>query len=147
MNENLIQELQTNLWRLMRRIRQSAAPIEGLSWSAARVLTTAGRHCPESGVTPGRLAEKLAMATSNVAAALRELEHAGYIERQRAAHDGRRVTVMLTESGRSVITAQSSLRTDALRDVIQQALTADEQAQLAAAIPLLGRLGTSHTAP
>lgn len=168
MDENLVQELQRHLWALMRRTRHGVAPIEGVSRSAARVLITAARHGdgprftdgpgtagkpntpsdqPQNGVTPGHLAEKLSMATSNVAAALRELEQAGHIERRRAVDDGRRVEVVLTTQGWGTVAAQRALRTDALRDVIHETLTAEEQAQLAAAIPLLGRLAAGGTPP
>ena len=49
----------------------------------------------------------------------------------------------LTERGERAIAARRALRVDALRDAIDAALTAGEQAQLAAAIPLLGRLAAA----
>lgn len=143
MNEGLVQELQTHLWTLMRRTRQNAAPIEGVSRSAARVLVTVARQAGDTGVPPGQIAETLAMATSNVAAALRELEQAGYIDRRRSPEDGRRVAVALTARGLHAIDTRRALRADALRDAIDTALTPEEQAELAATIPLLGRVATA----
>lgn len=139
-----MQELQTQLWMLTRRARQSVTPIEGVSRSAARMLTTIARHPTVDGIQPSHLAEKLAMTSSNVAAALRELDCAGYIHRRRSPDDGRRVQIMLTDHGRAAITARNSLRTNALRDVIHRSLTPTEQAQLAAAIPLLAKLTAAY---
>lgn len=143
MHDDAAQDLQTHLWTLMRRTRQNVAPIEGVSRSAARVLVAVARHCGDQGLPPGQIAEALAMASSNVAAALRELEQAGYIDRRRSAEDGRRVAVVLTERGAGAIAARRALRADALRDAIDAALSADEQARLAAVIPLLGRIATA----
>lgn len=142
-----MQELQTQLWTLMRRGRQQIAALEGVSRTAARVLITIARREDGTGVTPGHLAERLSMATSNVAAALRELDQAGYVYRQRSTQDGRRVTVMLTQAGRNVIHARHALRADALRDVIQRNLSDEEQAQLAAVIPLLARINAATADP
>jgi DNA-binding MarR family transcriptional regulator len=151
-NEDLTQELQTHLWTLMRKTRQNAPPIEGVSRSAARVLVTVARQAGDEGVPPGRIAETLAMATSNVAAALRELDEAGYIDRRRSTEDGRRVEVALTTRGARALAERRALRVDALRDAIDAALDDDEQAQLAAVIPLLQRVagigvGTADASP
>lgn len=83
------------------------------------------------------------MTTSNVAAALRELEQAGYVARQRSAADARRIAVVLTEHGAEAVTAHRALRVDGLREAIEGALTSDEQAQLASVIPLIGRISSA----
>ncbi len=48
MNENAAQESQTCLWTLMRRMRQTVTPIEGVSRSAARVLVTVARQVDDA---------------------------------------------------------------------------------------------------
>jgi DNA-binding MarR family transcriptional regulator len=85
------------------------------------------------------------MTTSNVAAALRELEEAGYIARQRAASDARRIAVVLTAHGSEVVAAHRALRVDGLREAIEGALTPGEQSRLAAVIPLIGRVAAYET--
>jgi DNA-binding MarR family transcriptional regulator len=84
------------------------------------------------------------MASSNVAAALRELVEAGYVTRQRSATDGRLITVTLTDQGVSAVAGHRALRANDLRETIEATLTPVEQEQLAAAVPLLGRLAAAH---
>ncbi|CAN5126937.1 hypothetical protein BH11ACT4_BH11ACT4_25720 [soil metagenome] len=84
------------------------------------------------------------MTTSNVAAALRELEKAGYVERKRSTADGRRIAVTLTDVGVSAVALHRALRANSLREMVGVALTPAEQQQLAAVIPLLGKLAAAH---
>lgn len=140
MDETRIAELQAHLRRLHKRSMRSVPPLEGVSRSAARVLRVVARTCGDEGMRPGQIAEALGMTTSNVAAALRELEDAGYIARRREAGDARRIAVVLTAHGSEVVAAHRALRVDGLREAVEGALTPDEQARLAAVIPLIGRV-------
>lgn len=140
MDETQIAELQSHLRRLHKRSMRSVPPLEGVSRSAARVLRVVARTCGDAGTHPGGIAEALGMTTSNVAAALRELEAAGYIARRRSATDARRIAVVLTAHGSEVVAAHRALRVDGLREAVEGALTPGEQARLAAVIPLIARV-------
>ena len=143
MEEIEVRTLQAHLRRLHKRAVRSLPPLDGVSRSATRVLVVVARSAGDAGVQPGQIAEVLEMTASNVAAALRELEQAGYVARQRAAADGRRITVVLTGRGGAAVTAHRALRVDGLREAIEGALTPAEQAQLAAVIPLIGRVSAA----
>ena len=140
MDEIEVRTLQAHLRRLHRRVARSLPPLDGVSRSATRVLIIVARCAGGEGAQPGRIAGALEMTASNVAAALRELEQAGYVARQRTAADGRRIAVVLTERGAEAVAAHRTLRVDGLREAIEGALAPDEQAQLAAVIPLIGRV-------
>jgi DNA-binding MarR family transcriptional regulator len=139
-DETDIAELQSHLRRLHKRSMRSVPPLEGVSRTAARVLRVVARAGGDDGMRPGQIAEALGMTTSNVAAALRELEDAGYIARRRSAADARRIAVALTAHGSEVVAAHRALRVDGLREAVEGALTPGEQARLAAVIPLIGRV-------
>lgn len=130
--------LQSQLQRLHRRLRRERAAVEGLSSTAVRILGALFRaDGPEQ---PGRLAEQLQMTTSNVAAALRELETAGHVARRRHAVDARRTDVTLTERGRHVVEEHRAVRAEWLRAAIEATLDEDEQAVVIAAGALLARV-------
>jgi DNA-binding MarR family transcriptional regulator len=141
--ETEVRTLQAHLRKLQKQIARSLPPLDGISRSATRVLTIIARSTDEAGTRPGQVAEALEMTTSNVAAALRELERTGYVARVRRAGDGRRIAVVLTDRGTHAVTANRALRADGLRDAIEGALNPDEQAQLVAAIPLIGRVSAA----
>jgi DNA-binding MarR family transcriptional regulator len=143
MDEIEVRTLQAHLRRLHKRIARNLPPLDGVSRSATRVLVIVARSTGgegAEGAQPGRMAEALEMTASNVAAALRELEQAGYVARERTVADGRRIAVVLTERGADAVTAHRALRVDGLREAIEGALAPDEQARLAAVIPLIGRV-------
>ncbi len=142
MDEVTARELQAYLRALHKQFRDGVPPVEGISRSAVRVLGVVARAEGGQGVQPGRIADELGMTTSNVAAALGELESAGYVSRQRSSEDARRITVSLTDRGVSTVATHRSLRVDDLQQTIGAALSAAEQAQLAAVVPLLGKLVT-----
>lgn len=143
MEEIEVRALQAHLRTLHKRVARSLPPLDGVSRSATRVLVIVARTAGDGGVQPGQVAEALEMTASNVAAALRELEQAGYVARRRSVADGRRIAVVLTERGADAVAAHRALRVDGLREAIEGALTPDEQAQLAAVIPLFGRVSAA----
>lgn len=91
--------------------------------------------------SPTQIAAECHMATSNVAASLKELESAGLIERRRSDKDARRTTVHLTDQGRSTVATHRALRTDAMSELIQSRLTSGERTQLESLLPILEKLG------
>jgi DNA-binding MarR family transcriptional regulator len=131
--------LQAAIRALHRAGRRGAPAIAGVSRAASRLLGAIARR-GDAEVRPGGLAEDLGMTTSNVAAALRELEAEGYIERRRADADARQVLIRLTEHGLGAVEQHRSLKVDALREAIDASLTPAEQAQVVAVVPILQRL-------
>lgn len=138
-----LDQLQRHVRMLRKALRRSVPSVGGVSMSAVRVLGAVVRAGDAEGIRPGRIAETLGMASSNVAAALRELDEAGLVVRRREADDARQVAVALTDEGAAAVAEHRALRVDWLRDAVDSALSPDEQATLAAAIPLLGRLAAA----
>jgi DNA-binding MarR family transcriptional regulator len=68
-------------------LRESVPPVDGISRSVVGVLGVVARS---GSIQPGEIANELGMASSNVAAAVRELEGERYIERGSVASGGRR---------------------------------------------------------
>jgi DNA-binding MarR family transcriptional regulator len=141
MDEGEIRELQGHLRALHRAFRDGLPNVPGVSRSAVRVLGFVARA---GDAHPREIADELGMVSSNVAATLRELEAAGYVERRRSATDGRRVVVTLTAHGADAVATHRSLRVDGLREAIGTSLSPSEQDQLAAAIPLLGKIAAAQ---
>ncbi|BBY05108.1 MarR family winged helix-turn-helix transcriptional regulator [Mycobacterium noviomagense] len=129
--------LRRQLMTLQRRIRREmkTGPV---ALSDALVLGAIERN--EGTVSPGQLAEDLVMTTSNVAAALRSLEAAGLISRQRDSNDARRVRIELTERGRRLVVDDRRRRDDWLCDTINTFLSPREQKVLQQAGELMSRL-------
>src|SRR5689334_14960780 len=99
--------LRAQMRLLQRRLRREVVPAHGVSRTALQVLAAADR-LPEP--QPRRLAEELQMTSSNVAAALRELEGARFVRRSRDADDARRVLVAVTAAGRAAVADARSQR-------------------------------------
>lgn len=138
MRDEDIERVRGQLKLLQRRMRHEALPVAGLSLTATRVLGAAARAAAPA--QPGDLTDRLQMTTSNVAAALRELEAAGLVDRAKDAQDRRKVRVVLTEEGRSVVAESRRERDSWLGQAIESLLDPDEQRLLRAAGDLMERL-------
>ena len=138
MNDEEIARLRRQMTLLQRRLRREVPAVTGISLTAVRVLGEVTRN-PEPS-QPGHIAQFLAMTGSNVAAALRELEQAGHIERHKDPADARRVLIHVTAQGRAVTTAVRQERTTWLGRAIESGLDADEQQVLLHAGRLFERL-------
>ena len=132
--------LQQQIRRLIRRQRSERPRIDGLVGRAVQVLGVVGRAVGP--VQPGAIADELAMATSNVATSLRELEAIGFIARERSTDDARRVDVEITAAGEAAVTSHRASRAEWLREAADATLTEVEQQQLIAAGALLDRMAT-----
>jgi DNA-binding MarR family transcriptional regulator len=143
MDLGAVRELSAAVRALHRSGRQAVPPVVGLPRGAVRLLGVIARHAGD-GMRPGGIADELGMTSSNVAAGLRELDHAGLIDRRRDSADGRQVVVELTERGAAAVAEHRSLKVDALRDAIEEALSDAEKAQLTSAIPLLQRIAAAQ---
>ena len=122
---------------LGRRLRRELPPVRGVSRSAVQVLRVVSHgHQP----SPGDVAQRLRMTTSNVAAALRELESAGLVRRMRDPQDGRRIQLLLTASGADAVSCVHAERDTWFGRAIEAVLDEGELATLLAAGELMQRL-------
>jgi DNA-binding MarR family transcriptional regulator len=122
---------------LGRRLRRELPPVRGVSRSAVQVLRVVARG-PEP--SPSDVADKLRMTSSNVAAALRELECAGLVRRGRDPEDGRRVRLSITVTGTDAVSCLHAERDTWLGRAIAAVLSDDEQVTLLRAGELMQRL-------
>jgi DNA-binding MarR family transcriptional regulator len=138
MDDSEVRTFRTQLTRLQRRLRREPLPVAGLSGTAFRVLAATGRL--DDGPSPGQVAEELQMTSSNVAAALRELDDAGFIRRERDADDARRVRLFPTKRGAALVAAVRSERDSWLGQAVDALLDEKEQRLLMRAGALMERL-------
>lgn len=138
MDDEQALELQRRLRRFDRRQRAERPRVDGVTSRAVLVLGAIAR-APRP-VQPSDLAAELEMASSNVAAALRELEAAGHVSRERDRDDGRRVAILLSAAGEAAVAEHRAARAGWLRRAADATLTEDEQEQLLRAAGLLERL-------
>lgn len=143
MTDEEVRILQERLLALRRRQRREQVPVGGLSQSAIRVLSATARAGGET--QPAQLADETSMTSSNVAAALRELESEGLVVRRRDEDDARRVNVRLTPAGSTMITESRGIRQAWLGRAIDALLDEREQRVLAEAGELIGRLAGYDT--
>jgi DNA-binding MarR family transcriptional regulator len=137
MEDDALRRFRAQMRMLGRRLRRELPSVRGVSRSAVQVLRVVARG-PEP--SPSDVAEKLRMTSSNVAAALRELESAGLVRRGRDPEDGRRVRLSITVAGADAISCVHAERDTWLGRATAALLTADEQVMLLRAGELMQRL-------
>ncbi|HEY0331319.1 MAG TPA: MarR family transcriptional regulator [Rhodopseudomonas sp.] len=135
----LVHELRVVIGRLKRRLREQAYLGE-LTWSQVAVLGHLDREGP---ATVTALARAEGMRPQSMGATVAVLEAAGLVSGAPDPRDGRQTILSLTESCRDLIKAGRAVREDWLLREIQTKLSAEEIGQLAAAVALLKRLGSS----
>lgn len=133
-----MRRFRTQMKLLQRRLRSEARPVYGVSRTASQVIAAVVRLRGATG--PRRIADELQMTSSNVAAALRELEAAGYVVRRKDSTDARRVSVLVTDLGRSVVAHVHSERDTWLGRAMETLLDEDERRLLFAAGELMERV-------
>ena len=129
----------TQFMNLSRRLRREAHA-DDRSWVRLQLLGAIERA--KNAATPTMLSEGESVRSSNLAAALRELEAEGLITRTPDAVDRRKVRVQLTRTGREVLDENITRREQWLADAIDQCLTKEERALLFKAGELLGRVAS-----
>jgi DNA-binding MarR family transcriptional regulator len=137
MEDDAIRRFRMQMRMLGRRLRRELPPVRGVSRSAVQVLRVVSRGQEPS---PGDVAERLRMTSSNVAAALRELESAGLLRRVRDPEDGRRVRLSLTGAGADAVSCVHAERDTWLGRAIAATLSDAELRTLLAAGELMQRL-------
>ncbi len=118
------------------RLRQ--LPAAGLRGTELFVLATVEALGVEA--FPTAIGDRLDMKRSNVSTVVTDLRRRGFLQDDGAGADGRRRPVTLTARGRDVLHARDAAQDAWLIDTGAAQLTAEEVAQLRAAIPLLLRL-------
>jgi DNA-binding MarR family transcriptional regulator len=119
------------LWRVMGRHAAGE-----LSRTAAAVLATLRDHGPQR-ITA--LADQEAVAQPSMTTLVSRLERDGLVEREGDPADARAVLVRVTDRGRERLEARRRDRTARLEERLG-ALSPDERAALAAALPVLDKL-------
>jgi DNA-binding MarR family transcriptional regulator len=124
---------------LTRRLRREAHA-DDRSWGRLQLLGAIERA--GNAATPTMLGESESIRSSNLAAALRELEAEGLIVRTPDADDRRKVRVRLTRTGQEVLHENITRRERWLAGAIDQCLTRDERALLFKTGELLDRIAS-----
>jgi DNA-binding MarR family transcriptional regulator len=136
--ESVIAELTPAIGQIVRRLRSVGNPDElSLSQSSALARLEQGGL-----MTTADLARAEAMKPQSMKSILASLEEEGCVERQAHPTDGRQILFALTPKGLE----ERRRRTAAKREWLIEALSQFDQTELqtlAAAIPLLRRLGNS----
>ncbi|MFQ6148431.1 MarR family winged helix-turn-helix transcriptional regulator [Streptomyces seoulensis] len=120
-----------------RRLRHSRAPGE-LSLPERSALSRLAAAGPASAAELARAEQVTAQAMGTV---VNGLETRGFVRRRPDPHDRRRIIVSLTETGEDVLRRKREARGRQLATVLTERFTPAELQTLAAAAPLLERLG------
>jgi DNA-binding MarR family transcriptional regulator len=137
--EEIAAALRVSIGLLVRKLRQ--VPVEGgLTLSETSALARLDRGGP---TTPGELAKQEQISPQSMGATLAALEARGLIERRADPGDGRRAVMSITDAGLDLLRSRRTAKVQQLARALSAEFTPVELAQLAAAAPLLERLGQS----
>lgn len=129
-------ELRAFNGKLKRKLRDQA-DVGDLTPSQTAVLL----HLESDGsATTSALARNAGMRPQSMGALVAALEAAGHVVGAPDPADGRQTLLSLTDACRCWLAEGRAARQDWLSRTIEARLSPDEQDQLAAALPLLGRL-------
>ncbi len=132
----LAQELRAFGGKLKRRLREQA-DVGDLTPSQVAVLLRLESDGP---ATTSGLARAEGMRPQSMGAAIAALETAGLVAGIPDPEDRRATLLSLTDHCRTWLAHGRAVRQDWLSRIVEARLSAEEQAQLVAAIPLLQRL-------
>jgi len=135
--DQLAAALRVGVGVLVRRLRQTKADGE-LTLPQSTALARLDRAGPTS---PSALAKAEQISPQSMGATLAELEQRGLVERQHDPEDGRRIVLTVSTQGAALLRSRRSARTERLAQALAAEFTPEELAQLAAAAPLIERLG------
>jgi DNA-binding MarR family transcriptional regulator len=134
--EALAAELRALVGRLKRKLREQGGGGD-FTPSQVSVLLRLEKDGP---ATASQLARAEGMRPQSMGAVIAPLEAAGLITGTADPADGRQTILALTEKFRAWLQESRAARQDYLARMIESRLSAAEQAQLAACVPLLRRL-------
>jgi DNA-binding MarR family transcriptional regulator len=135
-----VTRLRVALARLSRRLRRHE--VAGLTPTQLAALATVERSGP---MRLGDLAAAEGIAPSTLTRLVAALEESGYVRRYPDPADARASTLAITESGRAILDRIRAESTRLLAHFLGE-LTPDQQATLAAALPVLEQLAEAGTA-
>src|SRR5579864_1153819 len=133
---SLAAELHALNGKLKRKLREQASAGD-LTPSQSAVLRHLGRDGP---TTVTALAKMEGVRPQSMGATVAGLEALGLVKGAPDTKDGRQTILSLTPSCRELIRTGRAARQDWLLRAIQRELSAEEQAQLALSLRLLGRI-------
>ena len=137
--DQIAAELRVSIGLLVRRLRQ--VPVKGgLTLSETSALARLDRGGP---TTPGELAKQEQISPQSMGATLAALQARGLIERRPDPGDGRRAVMSVTDAGLDLLRSRRNAKVRQLARALAAEFTPAELERLAAAAPLLERLGQS----
>ncbi|EWM11901.1 MarR family winged helix-turn-helix transcriptional regulator [Kutzneria sp. 744] len=134
--DDLASALQDSVSLLARRLRQAATPGE-LTLPERSALSRLDRGGPS---TSAELARAEQITPQAMATTLGGLEQRGLVERRNDPHDGRRIIMSASESGREVLRRKRAAHARQLAAALGSGFSEEELAALAFAVPLIERL-------
>jgi len=137
-------QLRMQLAMLTRRLRQETQE-SPVPFSHLAVMGAIDRLGDKA--SPTAIAQGERLYSSNLAAALRELEGSGYIARSKDAFDRRRTRIALTAQGRQTLYESRAQREQWLASAMKSCLSAEERNYLVKAGVLLERLARFESSP
>ncbi|MFI0937622.1 MarR family winged helix-turn-helix transcriptional regulator [Streptomyces sp. NPDC021020] len=132
----LAADLRAALGPLVRRLRQFK-PSDELTLSQTSALVRLDREGP---ATASELATAEGIRPQSMATIVARLYERGLVTREPDPRDGRRIVVTVSEAGRAGLRGSRQEKGRRLTRAITDELTPEEQATLAAALPLLERI-------
>jgi DNA-binding MarR family transcriptional regulator len=132
----LAADLRVTIGRMIRRLHQES-PVGDFTYSQKAVIGLLER---DGASTVTALARAAGVRSQSMGATLAVLKEAGLIAAERHPTDGRQSVLSLTDRAREMLLTGRAAYQDWLARALVTQLTAHEQKQLAAAIPLLDRL-------
>jgi DNA-binding MarR family transcriptional regulator len=135
-----IGEFLRSLWELnhlLERASRCTEALHGVTGQQRMMVRFVGKY---PGLTVSRLASHFHLDPGTVSIALRRLEQKGLVERRRAAHDKRRVTLGLTALGRRVDAEVTGVTELAVRSLLKEAAPADLETTRRLLAALTGQL-------
>lgn len=104
------------------------------------------RVSTDGAATSSSLAAAIRVSPQAITIAVRELEALGFVTRTPDAADRRRIWIDITGDGRACLAQERGAGSGWLDEVMRETLTDDERATLAAALPVLRKLGSASSA-
>lgn len=132
-----LNELLVETYRQITKIEEQAIRHDSkldLTISELHMLESVSKN--KDGCTISFIAEDQGITLPSVTVAINKLTKKGYVEKQRAAHDGRQVLVKLTREGRKVNAGHQYFHENMVRNIIKE-FDEDEQQALVRGIDKL----------
>ncbi len=124
-----LNELLVETYRQVTKIEEQAIRQDSkldLTISELHMLESVSKN--KEGCTISFIAEDQGITLPSVTVAINKLTKKGYVEKQRAAHDGRQVLVKLTREGRKVNAGHQYFHENMVRNIIKEFDEEEQQA-------------------